>query len=325
LAGQNQQGTREDDEARLNWQAAINQAPYGYYGIRAAELLEGRSPFLEPSQLKLDVNLPDLRIPAGVWLKTAFNLPTNTNLDYSSELFDHPTFIRAMEFDRLGMYGNASSELSSLLSENQDDPLDIFRLIKVFLEKGYYRLALEASKIIAKLSGYADTPFSAAYPPYFTYIEYGAYYLPWIQAAADKYDLSVLLLLSVIYQESHFGAQAASGVGARGIMQLMPTTAEPIAIETGFLPDFVASDLDVPYYNLELGSNNLARMLYAFDGDNYKALAAYNAGWRNVTDWAKLTGNDPDVFLNTIRYLETRVYIRNITEIFNRYALIYGN
>jgi hypothetical protein len=39
-------------------------------------------------------------------------------------------------------------------------------------------LALEASKIIAKLSGYADTPFSAANPPYFTYIEYGAYYLP---------------------------------------------------------------------------------------------------------------------------------------------------
>ena len=248
----------------------------------------------------------------------------STNLDYSSELFNHPGFIRAMEFDRLGLYDKASTEFSALLTENQDDALDVFRLIKVFLDKGYYRSALEASKIIARLSGYADTPFSAAYPPYFTYIEYGAYYLPWIQAASEKYNLSELLLLSVIYQESHFGAQAASGAGARGIMQLMPATAEQIATETGFLSTFEASDLDVPYYNLELGSNYLARMLYVFEGDDYQALAAYNAGPGNVMSWVALTGDDPDVFLNTIRYQETRVYIRNIVEISNRYSLIYG-
>ena len=322
--GKINQAQGKDEEARLNWQAAINQAPYGYYGIRAAELLEGRTPFQEPAQLNLTVNLADLRIPAGEWLKTAFILPMETNLDYSSELFDQPTFIRAMEFDRLGLYGNASSELSTLLNENQDDPLDIFRLIKVFLERGYYNLAIEASKLIAKLSGYANTPFSAAYPPYFTYIEYGAYYLPWIKAAAEKYDLSELLLLSVIYQESHFGAQASSGSGARGIMQLMPTTAQQIASETGFLTDFTAADLDIPYYNLELGSNYLARMLYVFEGDHYQALAAYNAGPGNVINWVNVSGGDPDVFLNTIRYQESRVYIRNIVEIFNRYSLIYG-
>lgn len=322
--GKINQAQGKDEEARLNWQAAINQAPYGYYGIRAAELLEGRTPFQEPAQLKLDVDLADLRIPAGEWLKTAFNLPMETNLDYSSELFDQPAFIRAMEFDRLGLYGNASSELSTLLDENQDDPLDLFRLIKVFLERGYYRSAIEASKLIAKLSGYADTPFSAAYPPYFTYIEYGAYYLPWIEAAAEKYDLSELLLLSVIYQESHFGAQASSGSGARGIMQLMPATAQQIATETGFLTDFTADDLDIPYYNLELGSNYLSRMLYVFEGDHYQALAAYNAGPGNVINWANVSGEDPDVFLNTIRYQESRVYIRNIVEIFNRYSLIYG-
>ena len=322
--GKINQAQGKNAEARLNWQAAINQAPYGYYGIRAAELMENRPPLQEPTQLNLAVDLPDLRIPAGEWLKTAFNVPMGTNLDYSSELFNNPSFVRAMEFDRLGLYDIASTELSALLSENQSDALNVFRLIKVFLERGYYRSALEASKIIATLSGYADTPFSAAYPPYFTYIEYGAYYLPWIQAAAEKYHLSELLLLSVIYQESHFGAQAVSGAGARGIMQVMPSTAEPIAYETGFLTDFEVSDLDVPYYNLELGSNNLARMFYAYDGDEYKALAAYNAGQGNVNSWAKLTGDDPDVFLNTIRYLEPRVYIRNIVEIFNRYSLIYG-
>ena len=107
-------------------------------------------------------------------------------------------------------------------------------------------------------------------------------------------------------------------------MQLMPATAEQIATETGFLTNFEASDLDVPYYNLELGSNYLARMLYVFEGNEYKALAAYNAGPGNVLNWASLTDDDPDLFLNTIRYLEPRVYIRNIVEIFNRYCLIYG-
>jgi len=322
--GKINQAQGKDGEAKLNWQAAIDQAPYGYYGIRAAELLENRAPFQEPDLVNLDIDLPDLRIPAGEWLKTAFNLPVGTNLDYSAELFNQPSFVRAMEFDRLGLYDKASTEFSTLLTDRQNNALDVFRLMKVFLERGYYRSALEASKIIARLSGYADTPFSAAYPPYFTYIEYGAYYLPWIKAAAEKYNLSELMLLSVIYQESHFGAQAASGVGARGIMQLMPATAKQIASETGFLTNFEASDLDVPYYNLELGSNYLARMLYVFSGDTYQALAAYNAGPGNVMNWAALTGEDPDVFLNTIRYQETRVYLRNIVEIFNRYSLIYG-
>lgn len=322
--GKVSQALGKDEESRQNWQAAINQEPYGYYGVRSAELLDNRAPFEDPGKLNLNIDLSDWRIPAGQWLKTAFNLPINTNLDYSSELFNESRFVRAMEFDRLGMYQLASSELDALRGERANSPLDTFRLMKVFLDRGYYRAAIEASKTIAELSGYASTPFSPAYPPYFTYVEYGAYYLPWIKAKAEKYNLSEFLILSVIYQESHFGAHAASGAGARGIMQLLPSTAKTIAVETGFLPNFTASDLDVPYYNLELGSNYLARMLYVFDGNVYKALAAYNAGPGNVMSWANLSGDDPDVFLNTIRYQEPRVYVRNIVEIFNRYRLIYG-
>ncbi len=322
--GKVSQALGKDEESRQNWQAAINQEPYGYYGVRSAELLDNRAPFEDPGKLNLNIDLSDWRIPAGQWLKTAFNLPININLDYSSELFNDSRFVRAMEFDRLGMYQLASSELDALRGERANNPLDTFRLMKVFLDRGYYRAAIEASKTIAELSGYASTPFSPAYPPYFTYVEYGAYYLPWIKAKAEKYNLSELLILSVIYQESHFGAHAASGAGARGIMQLLPSTAKTIAVETGFLPSFTASDLDVPYYNLELGSNYLARMLYVFDGNVYKALAAYNAGPGNVMSWANLSGDDPDVFLNTIRYQEPRVYVRNIVEIFNRYRLIYG-
>ncbi len=105
----------------------------------------------------------------------------------------------------------------------------------------------------------------------------------------------------------------------------MPATVLANSNESGFFARFYGVGSDVPIQTPEFGSNYLARMLYVFEGNDYLALAAYNAGPGNVMNWAKVAGQDPDVFLNTIRYLETRVYIRNITEIFNRYSLIYGN
>jgi len=149
--------------------------------------------------------------------------------------------------------------------------------------------------------------------------------LPWIEQIAEKYDIPEILIFSLIYQESHFGAHAFSSAGASGLMQLMPATAAQIASETGYPPNYTQDDLRVPYYNLELGSNYLARQLYVFDGDAYLALAAYNGGPGNTLRWKELVGDDPDVFLNSIRYLETRTYLRRIVEIFNIYSLVYGN
>ena len=121
-----------------------------------------------------------------------------------------------MEFDRLGLYNLAFKQFSALLNENKDNALNIFRLIKVFLEEAITAPHWKPAKSSPALPA-TRIRLLPAYPPYFTYLEYGTYYhLPWIKAAAEKYNLSELLLLSVIYQESHFGAQAASGAGARG-------------------------------------------------------------------------------------------------------------
>ncbi|HQL39366.1 MAG TPA: hypothetical protein PKV95_07800, partial [Anaerolineaceae bacterium] len=55
----------------------------------------------------------------------------------------------------------------------------------------------------------------------------------------------------------------------------------------------------------------------------YTALAAYNGGPGNATVWRELSGSDPDLFLETIRYEETRTYIKHIFENFKIYAEIY--
>jgi len=63
--------------------------------------------------------------------------------------------------------------------------------------------------------------------------------------------------------------------------------------------------------------------LYVFDGDTYAALAAYNSGPGNALEWKEIAGDDPDLFLGSVRYLESRHYIRSIAEIFAQYVRIY--
>jgi len=60
------------------------------------------------------------------------------------------------------------------------------------------------------------------------------------------------------------------------------------------------------------------------DGDLYAALAAYNGGPGNAMQWRQLSGEDPDLFLETVRFEETRNYIRNIYEIYVIYKRLYG-
>ena len=317
---------RGDRSAALTyWQSAVERDPFGYYGIRSSELVNDQPLFPPVNTGNLQLDLESERKDAADWLKTAFSLPSEINVDYSSEIAQDARYKRAIEFHRLGLYNLASQEFESLRLTYYDDALNSFRLIDVFLNLGYYQSAIEASRSISKLAGYGDVPLSANYPPYFAHVQYGTYYLPWIEQVAARFKIPELLIFSLIYQESRFAAHAYSSAGASGLMQLMPGTAEQIASETGYPPNYMPSDLGVPYYNLELGTNYLARQLFVFDGDLYYALAAYNGGPGNTLRWKDLTSDDPDLFLNSVRYLETRTYLRRIVEIYHIYSLIYGN
>jgi len=312
------------ETAKGNWETAVNLDPHGYYGIRSAEMLNDQPIFPE---LNLNLDEPDLeseRLIAADWLKTAFNLPTGINVDYSSEIAENPFYQRGLEYHRLGLYSEASREFFALQDAYSQDALNSFRLIKTFDDLAYYNLAIEASRAISKLAGYGDVPLSSNYPPYFAHVQYGLYYFPYVQEVAERYDISEILLYSLIQQESRFAAHAWSSAGASGLMQLMPETAAEIASDTGYPPNFQQSDLAIPMYNLALGSNYLARQIYVFEGDSYHALAAYNSGPGSTLRWTNLTGDDPDVFLNSINYLETRTYLRKIVEKYHIYSLIYG-
>jgi soluble lytic murein transglycosylase len=124
------------------------------------------------------------------------------------------------------------------------------------------------------------------------------------------------LVLSVTRQESSFDPFARSGAGARGMMQLMPTTAQNIARRSGL----GWGSLDDPDFNMRVGSIYLDQLVNQFSGSYLMAAAAYNAGPSRPNQWAGLCGDprgsstDPLDFIECIPFSETRDYVMRVME-----------
>jgi soluble lytic murein transglycosylase len=115
-----------------------------------------------------------------------------------------------------------------------------------------------------------------------------------------------------------------STAGARGLMQIVPTTGAQIVSELNWPVNYDDKDLYRPDVSVALGTYYLDKNRDLLDGDLYAALAAYNGGPGNSMQWKELSGDDPDLFLESVRFEETRNYIRNIYEIYAIYKRLYG-
>ena len=155
--------------------------------------------------------------------------------------------------------------------------------------------------------------FRNGQPAWFERIRYPLHYEQIVRGHAKNYRLDPALLAAVIYQESKFQADAKSSSGAIGLMQLRPQTAEGIAIRTGGT-HFQVSDLYNPEINVRYGSWYLRHLLDKY-GDEKDALAAYNAGQRNVDEW-RAEGKG-------IQFPETRAYVSRVEHLKHVYARAY--
>ncbi|HET6631843.1 MAG TPA: transglycosylase SLT domain-containing protein [Rhodanobacteraceae bacterium] len=117
---------------------------------------------------------------------------------------------------------------------------------------------------------------------------------------------------AIIRAESAWMPDAHSGADARGLMQLLPSTARHVA-RRNHLPYSGGADLYDPDVNIPLGTRYLGAMASRYDGAPWLASAAYNAGPNPVADWLEARGAlAPDVFVATIPYKETREYVRRV-------------
>jgi len=120
-------------------------------------------------------------------------------------------------------------------------------------------------------------------------------------------------ILAVMRQESLFRVDAVSRANARGLMQMLPATAEAVA-ERWHLPRPPASALFDPTVAITLGAAHLRDLLDHYDGQLEVTLAAYNAGMAPVARWQPEAPVDADIWIENIPYNETRAYVQHTLE-----------
>ena len=131
------------------------------------------------------------------------------------------------------------------------------------------------------------------------------------QQAEDK-NLDPSLIAGVIYVESRFRDQT-SHAGAKGLMQIMPSTADYIARKSGGT-EFEQGDLATPQINIAYGSWYLRYLLDHYHGNTILALAAYNAGEGKVDEWWRNAADRGERFrvADHIPFPETRAYVGKV-------------
>jgi peptidoglycan lytic transglycosylase len=142
-------------------------------------------------------------------------------------------------------------------------------------------------------------------------------------ASARQEGLDPALLAAIIWQESTFDPKAVSAVGARGLMQIMPSTGRSLARVVGVR--YREGTLFEPEMGLRLGARYFRRMLDAFGGRVERALAAYNAGPGRAGVWSSARpAATAEEFIEGIPYPETRGYVMGILAHREHYRRLYG-
>jgi len=168
--------------------------------------------------------------------------------------------------------------------------------------------------IIVKASNIYNLILKQIYP-----IKYNEY----VEKYAVEYNVDTLLIYSIMKAESNFKENAISSSGAKGLMQLMDSTATEIANEINEPLIEEESLLEVEK-NIMIGTKYYSNLLKKYEGNMLLALAAYNAGIGNVDKWIeegiiKFDGSD----IENIPFKETNMYVRKIINNYKMYQKIY--
>lgn len=128
-----------------------------------------------------------------------------------------------------------------------------------------------------------------------------------------------IIILSIIKEESHFNPKAQSPVGAKGLMQLMPQTANEIANSYG-----ISNNLFDPHTNIRLGSLYYSQIKRNLNNKDISAIMAYNGGASSVVRWKNnIKYSDIDDFIEKIPYPETQEYLKKVMRTYWNYTKIY--
>ncbi len=295
-------------------------SPTDYYSERAGDLLSGTRAFARSFDINLVFDIDAEYLQAEAWVQSVFVSDLPMDQRYAAVRNDSRLLRGRILWDT-GLTDDARNEFDSLWSSAAGDPAGSLYLSRYFAAIGYYPGAIQAARKVLDAAGLNDAQTLAA-PAYFNHIRFGPHFADILVPQAARFSLHPLLLFALVRQESLFGVSAASAANAHGLMQLIPSTAEAVAADLG-MQGLTVADLYRPVINVQLGAAYLAQQRDAFGGDMFMALAAYNGGPGSAAFWSDLAGGDDDLFVEVIRYEETRNYVRRIYENYVIYSDLY--
>jgi soluble lytic murein transglycosylase-like protein len=232
-------------------------------------------------------------------------------------LWDVPPFPQALFLFSVGENDLGTALLRDVVAQQMsDDALQEAGAVFYYLDRHYLQLRLLANHELDLMrhSTPDDTPlWRRAFPrPHWEVVRRFA-----AQQGVDPY-----FIFAIMREESRFFTSAYSHAGAKGLMQLMPSTARMIAQRNGL--DYDEDQLHTPKLNIPIGTIYLKRVLERFDGNPLYAAAAYNAGPRAVQRWVNRYGQLPlDEFVERIPFGETQRYVKRVFLSYIVYTKLY--
>ncbi|HLA43423.1 MAG TPA: lytic transglycosylase domain-containing protein, partial [Aggregatilineales bacterium] len=228
--------------------------------------------------------------------------------------------IRGRELWSVSDFEAAEEEFASLSEDYANDPLATYQLAVYFADFGLYRASIEAAAVLINNLAKVDD-FSA--PRYLVRLRYPIHYEDLVLPAAEEWGVDPLLVFSLIRQESLFEGFATSFAAAQGLMQIIPETGHEINQRIGWSADYQNSDVYRPYINVYFGTFYLSWVMGLVENQPYAALAGYNGGPGNAMEWLSISGADIDLFVQTVGFEETQLYITRIYEQYTVYRELY--
>jgi soluble lytic murein transglycosylase len=230
-----------------------------------------------------------------------------------------PALVRAERLSALGLDALARDEIA-LVGAHADRRAAAALGAVVLARLGERRASLAE---LRRAFPHLGTTHQARVPSEALALFYPVDYREAVARAAARERLPPSLVFGMVHQESAFDAAARSRSGARGLMQIMPSTGREVAQRLG-LP-FSTERLEDPEISLRLGTSYFRQLLDRFDGNVELALAGYNGGPGRISRLWRAAGPDPELdrFLEGLAVTESRNYVKRILVLADSYRSLY--
>ncbi|RPJ44901.1 MAG: hypothetical protein EHM19_06085, partial [Candidatus Latescibacterota bacterium] len=210
----------------------------------------------------------------------------------------------------LAEWREARRQAAALRRTHDDDPAALARIARFCRRSALYDETIRCGRRIQAL---AEEAGADDVRPELLALIYPLGYLDVVVREAARYpEIDPLFVVALMRQESWFHPSALSSAGARGLMQLLPSTAKHVAGRLGEAEGFRPERLDDPVRNIRYGLRYLSSLLDRYSGDALVAASAYNAGEGNADVWLAGGGEGGDRFIEKITFSETRTYVKRV-------------